>query len=34
VEVWDKDKWENNIDLDDDDMDEIAEHMAELGVGI
>jgi MraZ protein len=34
VEVWDKDKWENNIDFDDDDMDEIAEHMAELGVGI
>ncbi|MCR4782601.1 MAG: division/cell wall cluster transcriptional repressor MraZ [Lachnospiraceae bacterium] len=34
VEVWDKDKWENSVDFDEDDMDEIAEHMAELGVGI
>ena len=34
VEVWDKDKWESSVDFDEDDMDEIAEHMAELGVGI
>ncbi len=34
VEVWDKEKWESSVDFDDDDMDEIAEHMASLGVGI
>ena len=32
VEIWDKDKWqESNLY---DDMDEIAEHMADLGLGI
>ena len=32
VEIWSKDKWLENGDYDD--MDEIAEHMAELGFGI
>ncbi len=31
IEIWDKDRWaDNNYD----DMDEIAEHMAELGLSI
>ena len=32
VEVWDKDKWQESNSYDD--MDEIAEHMADLGLGI
>ncbi|MCR5272369.1 MAG: division/cell wall cluster transcriptional repressor MraZ [Lachnospiraceae bacterium] len=32
IEIWDKDKWNENNSYDD--MDEIAEHMAELGLGI
>ena len=32
VEIWSKDRWKENGDFDD--MDEIAEHMAELGFGI
>ena len=32
VEIWSKEKWLDNGDYDD--MDEIAEHMAELGFGI
>ncbi len=32
VEIWDKTKWDDNSTYDD--MDEIAEHMAELGLGI
>lgn len=32
VEIWSKDRWKANGDYDD--MDEIAEHMAELGFGI
>ena len=32
VEIWSKDRWSENGDYDD--MDEIAEHMAELGIGI
>ena len=32
VEIWSKDRWRENGDYDD--MDEIAEHMAELGLGI
>ena len=32
VEIWSKEKWTDNGDYDD--MDEIAEHMAELGFGI
>ena len=32
VEIWSKEKWADNGDYDD--MDEIAEHMAELGFGI
>jgi len=32
VEIWSKEKWENGSDYDD--MDEIAENMAELGIGI
>ena len=32
VEIWSKEKWLENGDYDD--MDEIAEHMAELGFGI
>ena len=32
VEIWSKDRWNENGDYDD--MDEIAEHMAELGLGI
>ena len=33
VEIWDKDRWAENT-YDEDEMDEIAEHMAELGIGI
>lgn len=32
VEIWSKDRWQDNSDYDD--MDEIAEHMAEMGLGI
>ncbi len=32
VEIWSKAKWENTAAYDD--MEEIAEHMAELGLGI
>lgn len=32
VEIWSKEKWTDNGDYDN--MDEIAEHMAELGFGI
>ena len=32
VEIWSKEKWLDNGDYDD--MDEIAEHMAELGINI
>lgn len=32
VEIWSKERWTDNGDYDD--MDEIAEHMAELGLGI
>ena len=32
VESWSKDRWSENGEYDD--MDEIAEHMAELGLGI
>lgn len=32
VEIWDKDKWQDSNSYDD--MDEVAEHMAELGLGI
>ena len=32
VEIWSKDRYLENTEYDD--MDEIAEHMAELGIGI
>ena len=32
IEIWDKDKWEDTSSYDD--MDEIAEHMAELGLSL
>ena len=32
VEIWSKERWQDNGNYDD--MDEIAEHMAELGLGI
>ena len=32
VEIWSKAKWENTAEYED--MEEIAEHMAELGLGI
>ena len=32
VEIWDKDKWQESNSYDE--MDEIAEHMADLGLGI
>ena len=32
VEIWSKDRYLDNTDFDD--MEEIAEHMAELGIGI
>ena len=32
VVIWSKDRWQDNGDYDD--MDEIAEHMAEMGLGI
>lgn len=32
VEIWSKERYLENNDFDD--MDEIAEHMAELGIGI
>ncbi len=33
IEIWDKDRWLENT-YDDDEMDEIAEHMADLGFSI
>mgnify|MGYP002627911445 CR=1 FL=1 len=33
VEIWDKDRWLENT-YDEDEMDDIAEHMAELGFSI
>lgn len=32
IEIWSKEKWESSTDYED--MDEIAEHMADLGLGI
>lgn len=32
IEIWGREKWEDNTVFDD--MDEIAEHMSELGLGI
>ena len=32
IEIWSKDRWENAASYED--MEEIAEHMAELGLGI
>jgi MraZ protein len=32
VEIWSKERWQSDSDYED--MDEIAEHMAELGLGI
>ena len=32
VEIWDKDKWQEDNDYED--MDEVAEQMAELGLSI
>lgn len=34
VEIWNKEKWEAVSDFDDDDMDEVAEHMEEWGLRI
>jgi MraZ protein len=34
IEIWDKEKWNQNVAVDDDDMDEIAEHMASLGIDL
>ncbi len=34
VEIWDKDRWQNSNTYDEKDMDDVAEHMAELGLGI
>ncbi len=33
MEIWDKDRWQENT-YDEDEMDEIAEHMADLGFSI
>lgn len=32
IEIWDKSKWDDNNSYDD--MDEVAEHMADLGISI
>lgn len=32
IEIWSKSNWENISDVDVDDMDDIAEHMADLGI--
>ncbi len=32
VEIWSKDRWEGTVSFED--MDDIAKHMAELGIGI
>ena len=34
VEIWDKKRWEDTNTYSEDEMDEIAEKMAELGIGI
>ena len=34
IEIWSKQKWEENNSLDDVDMDEIAEQMTDLGLSI
>ena len=33
VEIWDKDRWQENT-YDEDEMDEVAERMADLGLSI
>ena len=33
VEIWDKERWQENT-YEEDEMDEIAEHMADLGFSI
>ena len=32
IEIWSKTKWDAINDIDVDDMDDIAEHMADLGI--
>ena len=34
IELWSLDTWENVSDIDDDGMDEIAQHLIEIGVDI
>ncbi len=34
IEIWSKDRWQENKYDENEEMDEIAEHMAELGFGI
>ena len=33
VEIWNRDRWQENT-YDEDEMDDIAEHMAEMGFSI
>lgn len=34
IEIWDKKRWDDNSTYSESDMDEIAEHMAQLGLSI
>lgn len=34
IEIWSREKWESEASFDDDDMEDIAEHMSDLGLGI
>ena len=34
IEIWSKDKWEEINDVDVDDMDDIAQHMEDIGISL
>ena len=34
IEIWSKEKWDSEASFDDEDMEDIAEHMSDLGLGI
>ena len=34
IEIWSRDKWEEINDVDVDDMDDIAQHMEDIGISL
>ena len=34
IEIWNRDKWEEINDVDVDDMDDIAQHMEDIGISL